>query len=716
MMESRLFPKLFWGVVWAVLLCVFGTGAVPPALAANLVTNGAFTDGNTGFASDYNYTPGDLTGEGDYDVVADAKDDHDFWVNCKDHTTRDGLYFAANGSTNTSLAVWKTTTAIEVDEANTAYRFEAYITKVYAINPASLKFQLGDGTTWVDLGTTASLSGAATPEWVFTFADGKFSKAGNYYVRLLNNNGTADGNDFGIDDIYFGLFSTAPSKDTQPDTSPEEPYNTGDMDSSPIVTTQAVTKIGTTTATGNGNITELGSSNPTQHGVCWSTSTNPTIALDTKTTQGAKDTTGAFTSSITGLSAGTTYYVRAYATNSVGTSYGDQVSFSSVPNPPTATAATSITQTGFSANWNASAGATGYKLDVSTQSDFSSYVSGYEDKDVGAVTTSAVTVLTVGTTYYYLVRAVNSGGTSANSGNISATTLPVPDLTGPATATAGAVSTVFTLTSRDADGDAFNVTSDTVFSLSSNSSGTATFYRDAGGTTVIPEVTISNGSSSATFYYKDSNSGTPTVTATRTSGMDLGSDTLQITVSLSTTTLATSTSVALSFTDFKITVTKIEMYNGTSWVTIFSGTAELDLVNGGTFPGISNLSLPRGTYSQIRVTFRNSLPATGTLNYSGTTYYTTATTFGGETNVASDPTTASGSQTVFTFKISDWGAINAEVTQTFAITPITVGPLTNYQLILRFTISDKLVLKGTADTSSTYYFALSAPTVSIVEP
>ncbi|MEP7137573.1 MAG: right-handed parallel beta-helix repeat-containing protein, partial [Chloroflexota bacterium] len=95
----------------------------------------------------------------------------------------------------------------------------------------------------------------------------------------------------------------------------------------PTVTTQAVTAIGTTTATGNGNITSLGVPNPTQHGVVWSTLANPTIA-DNKTTDGPVSVTGAFTSNITGLTAGALYHVRAYATNFVDTAYGADVTFS----------------------------------------------------------------------------------------------------------------------------------------------------------------------------------------------------------------------------------------------------------------------------------------------------------------------------------------------------------------------------------------------------
>ena len=95
--------------------------------------------------------------------------------------------------------------------------------------------------------------------------------------------------------------------------------------STPTVTSQQCTDVVTTTATGNGSITNLGSSAVTEHGHCWSTSVNPTTA-DSKTTKGA-GSLGAFTSSITGLTQGLIYYVRAYATNSAGTSYGANVSF-----------------------------------------------------------------------------------------------------------------------------------------------------------------------------------------------------------------------------------------------------------------------------------------------------------------------------------------------------------------------------------------------------
>ena len=92
----------------------------------------------------------------------------------------------------------------------------------------------------------------------------------------------------------------------------------------PTITTDSVTNIADTTATCGGNVTNDGGATVTARGVCWSTSQNPTIN-DSHTTNGSG--TGSFNSSITGLTPLTTYYVRAYATNSVGTTYGEEVSF-----------------------------------------------------------------------------------------------------------------------------------------------------------------------------------------------------------------------------------------------------------------------------------------------------------------------------------------------------------------------------------------------------
>jgi uncharacterized protein (TIGR02145 family) len=87
----------------------------------------------------------------------------------------------------------------------------------------------------------------------------------------------------------------------------------------PVLTTAAVSAITETTAQCGGTVTSAGGEAVMARGVCWSTSPTPTVA-GSKTDDGMG--TGSFTSSITGLTAATPYYVRAYATNSVGTGYG----------------------------------------------------------------------------------------------------------------------------------------------------------------------------------------------------------------------------------------------------------------------------------------------------------------------------------------------------------------------------------------------------------
>ncbi|MBA7630621.1 hypothetical protein ES703_38145 [subsurface metagenome] len=96
--------------------------------------------------------------------------------------------------------------------------------------------------------------------------------------------------------------------------------------SAPTVTTQAVADIQPTTATGHGNITNTGGENCTKRGVCWNTGGNPTVA-DSKSEETGSFGTGAFSRSMTGLTPGQHYYVKAYAYNSAGYGYGSQVEF-----------------------------------------------------------------------------------------------------------------------------------------------------------------------------------------------------------------------------------------------------------------------------------------------------------------------------------------------------------------------------------------------------
>ncbi len=96
----------------------------------------------------------------------------------------------------------------------------------------------------------------------------------------------------------------------------------------PILTTTIASLITSSSATSGGNISNDGGSPVTVRGVCWNIEGNPTTALSTKTIDGTG--TGSFTSSITGLTLGTYYSVRAYATNGINTSYGNEIRFRAV--------------------------------------------------------------------------------------------------------------------------------------------------------------------------------------------------------------------------------------------------------------------------------------------------------------------------------------------------------------------------------------------------
>jgi uncharacterized protein (TIGR02145 family) len=101
--------------------------------------------------------------------------------------------------------------------------------------------------------------------------------------------------------------------------------NQGSQNSLPIVTTLTVSAITSTSAISGGEVTSDGGDPVNARGVCWSTTQNPNIA-NSLTTNGTGN--GIFTSNLTGLYPNLTYYVRAYATNSEGTAYGNELSFS----------------------------------------------------------------------------------------------------------------------------------------------------------------------------------------------------------------------------------------------------------------------------------------------------------------------------------------------------------------------------------------------------
>ena len=188
----------------------------------------------------------------------------------------------------------------------------------------------------------------------------------------------------------------------------------------PTVTTTIPTQITETSAVAGGNVTADGNASVTERGVCIATVSNPTTS-NTKITAGSG--TGSFTCNLTGLQANTTYYVRAYAVNSKGTAYGEQVSFTTnktvVLPTVTTSAVTQITQTtavaggNVTADGNASVTERGVCI-ATVSNPTTSNTKITAGSGTGSFTCN-LTGLQANTTYYVRAYAVNSKGTAYGS-------------------------------------------------------------------------------------------------------------------------------------------------------------------------------------------------------------------------------------------------------------------------------------------------------------
>ncbi len=184
--------------------------------------------------------------------------------------------------------------------------------------------------------------------------------------------------------------------------------------SAPTIQTNGVLNITSTSATCGGTITSDGGGAITARGIIWSTSRTPNILLPTKTSDGTG--TGTFVSQMTGLTLGTTYYVRAYCTNSFGTTYGNEISFVLQPTLIT-TAISSITGATATGGGNvlADLGApiTARGIVWSTTSNPTIALSTKTTDGNGlGVFSSSLTNLIFGATYYVRAYATNSAGTT----------------------------------------------------------------------------------------------------------------------------------------------------------------------------------------------------------------------------------------------------------------------------------------------------------------
>ena len=282
----------------------------------------------------------------------------------------------------------------------------------------------------------------------------------------------------------------------------------------PVLATTDATAITSVSASSGGNITNDGGSAITARGVCWGVAQNPTTA-NSKTTDGAGS--GIFTSAIAGLTPGTTYYVRAYATNSIGTSYGNQVTVIATAVLPTltTTAISAITSTTATSGGNITSdggGAiTARGVCWSTTENPTTANSKTTDGSGTGIFTSAITGLTPDTTYYVRAYATNSIVTSfgsqitfTTSQNLSLATvmtLPVTDITATTATLSGFVMSEgnYAVTDR---GTCFSTSPNPTTALNKFSKGTGTGFFSSDITGLTPNTT---------YYvraYSTNNSGT----------------------------------------------------------------------------------------------------------------------------------------------------------------------------------------------------------------
>jgi trimeric autotransporter adhesin len=170
----------------------------------NLILNGDFESGNTGFTTAYKYTTTDLTPEGYYAILTNPHQLHYAFVNYYDHTTGTKNMLVVNGDPTPNSQVWGQTITVK---PNKDYAFYAYVTPVTSSNPPILQFSINGKL----LGTPFTSPGV-TNHWYKFYAIWHSESATTADISIVNQNIIKDGNDFALDDISY--LEVCPSTNT----------------------------------------------------------------------------------------------------------------------------------------------------------------------------------------------------------------------------------------------------------------------------------------------------------------------------------------------------------------------------------------------------------------------------------------------------------------------------------------------------------------------
>jgi phosphodiesterase/alkaline phosphatase D-like protein len=307
----------------------------------------------------------------------------------------------------------------------------------------------------------------------------------------------------------------------------------------PTITTQPVSSISSTTATGNGTISDLGyPATMAAYGVCWNTLGTP-IITDNKNDNGTTSTTGAFTAGLTGLVPNTTYFARAFAKNNATVTYGTQVTFTTTAIAPTVSSvsATGITGTGALLNGSVNANNTS----TTATFDYGTTNSPYLHTDIastpGTVTGTSVTPISLAvtglipnTTYHYRVKGVNTAGTT-NGTDLTFSTLAVVSTANTTPAT-GITTTGATLNgSINANNASTVVSFEYGLTTSYGTNVTATQSPVSGTTATTVTYSLTGLVPNTTYHYR--------VKGVNTAGTANGTDLTFTTLAAGTTTTTT---------------------------------------------------------------------------------------------------------------------------------------------------------------------------------
>jgi gliding motility-associated-like protein len=161
---------------------------------ANLITNGNFSSGNSGFTSQYNFANSNVT-EGQYFVGTNPRNWNSSLSACGDHTSGNGNMMMVNGSPVPDVNVWRQTVTVT---PNTNYAFSTWIQSLWPSNPAQLQFSINGKDAGQVI--TASLPTCTWKQFYTTWNSGNNTSA---VISIVNKNTAIQGNDFALDDISF---------------------------------------------------------------------------------------------------------------------------------------------------------------------------------------------------------------------------------------------------------------------------------------------------------------------------------------------------------------------------------------------------------------------------------------------------------------------------------------------------------------------------------